>query len=146
MNEVDRQFTTDFNAAVELREKHQFNKYIEALRKMLAHYAIPRYHRIRCLTMLACLIKDGILSEDMPAPDVEADVLRAIAEHTGEVDIDRETPEAEGETDDKDETSGEDMSDEEMSKEEDEDEESKLEVETKVEDNKEGKVPKVDWA
>lgn len=82
----------------------------------------------------------------MPVTDFEADVLRAIAEHTGEVDIDRETPGAEGETDDEDETSGEDMSDEEMSKEEDEDEESKLEVETKVGDNREGKVPKVDGA
>jgi len=95
-------------------------------------------------TFREALVNDEERPEDTPVPDVEADVLRAMRESTLVVNQDRETRVAEGETDDEDEMSGENMSDEEMSNEEEEDEESELEVETKVGDDKEGKVTRVD--
>ena len=58
MDAIDRQFTMGFNAAVELREQDEFDQCIEVLRGLLADYAIPRYHRMRCLTMLACTLED----------------------------------------------------------------------------------------
>ncbi|CAN9216763.1 unnamed protein product [Alternaria alternata] len=58
MDEIDRQFSLGFNAAVELHKQHEFDDCIKALRNLLADDAIPRYHRIKCLALLACLLDD----------------------------------------------------------------------------------------
>jgi len=97
----------------------------------------------RLHTFREALVNDEERPEDTPVPDVEADVLRAMRESTLVVNQDRETPVTEGETNDEDEMTSEDMSGEEMSNKEEEDEESKLEVETKVGNDKEGNVPRV---
>jgi hypothetical protein len=47
-----------FNAAVELHGQEEFDDCVEALRELLAEYAISRYHRIRYLTMLAYTLED----------------------------------------------------------------------------------------
>ncbi|KAI4652006.1 hypothetical protein J4E93_002203 [Alternaria ventricosa] len=187
---IDRQFTNVFNAAVELREQEQFDECTEVLRKMLADHAIPRYHRMRCLTMLACtledwheaytcyvkgetiwritkhwhrngtnptvnraldelhetleevkqgLLEDDIRPEDTPVPDVEADVLRAIAVYTAGVWQDYEIAEAGGE-----EESEEEISDEEEVDDEDEvgDKGPKVKVEQKASEKEESDAQK----
>jgi hypothetical protein len=57
-DEIDRQFTMGFDAAVELFEQDEFEKCNEALRNLLADSTIPRYHRIRCYTFLAGALDD----------------------------------------------------------------------------------------
>jgi len=57
-DEIDRRFTTDFNAALALLEQDEIEKCTEAVRNLLADSAIPRFHRIKCFTMLACLLDD----------------------------------------------------------------------------------------
>ena len=56
--ERDHRFTRDFNAAIALLEQDEFEKCTEALRNMLADSDIPRYHRIKCHTMLAGILDD----------------------------------------------------------------------------------------
>ncbi|KAF7678544.1 hypothetical protein GT037_003925 [Alternaria burnsii] len=58
MEEIDRQSSLGFNTAVELHKQHEFDDCIKALRNLLADDAIPRYHRIKCLALLACLLDD----------------------------------------------------------------------------------------
>ena len=43
---------------IKLHEQEEFDDCVEALRELLAEYAISRYHRIRYLTMLAYTLED----------------------------------------------------------------------------------------
>ncbi|KAH3913179.1 hypothetical protein HBH56_112750 [Parastagonospora nodorum] len=58
MDEVDRQFDRAFNAAAELYRQDKYEQCIEALRELLADPAMPRYHHIRCLTLLGGTLGD----------------------------------------------------------------------------------------
>ncbi|KAI4920042.1 hypothetical protein J4E90_002182 [Alternaria incomplexa] len=58
LDELDHQFTRDLNAAVVLLEQDEFEKCNEALRSLIADSAMPRYHRIKCFTVLAGLLDD----------------------------------------------------------------------------------------
>jgi len=84
------------------------------------------------------LLEDDIRPEDTPIPDVEADVLYAIAVYTAGVEENHEIAEAEEETWFEDE-----MSDEDMGGEEDvSDRETRVEVEHTLNDKEESEAQK----
>jgi hypothetical protein len=60
MDEVDRRFTEGLSAACELYQQDKNEECVEALRKMLSDPAIPRYHRMRCLTLLGGNLGDWV--------------------------------------------------------------------------------------
>jgi hypothetical protein len=56
MGEADRPFTDAFNAAAELFQQDEIEQCIEALRNLLADDGLPRYHKIKCLTLLGGIV------------------------------------------------------------------------------------------
>jgi hypothetical protein len=53
IDEVDRHFMEGFDTAARLFRQNTYEQCIDALRELLADSVIPRYHHIRCLTLLS---------------------------------------------------------------------------------------------
>jgi hypothetical protein len=64
MESIDDQFTRALSAAAQLYEDGKFEECVKALKILLDDPAIPRYHRIKCLTLLGGTLDDwtGLLS------------------------------------------------------------------------------------
>jgi len=58
MDENDRHFSIAFNAAAELYQRDKFDECIEALRQLLDEPTTPRFHRIKCLSLLGGTLGD----------------------------------------------------------------------------------------